>query len=427
MRNRLIVYIFIVFCAWNGYAHLTYAAPEDIEKLQNQINTTTNTIKQLEEEISKFEKELQKTSSEANTLKSAVTTLDTSSKKLSTNISITQNKIEATNLTLTSIQQQISDKQARLNVSQKALATALRAIYHTEDQTFLENLINNPHMSTVWDNVESLQKFQTTLQTHIDELNGIRRDLLASENQTKKEKKTLVELTEELADQRKSVELAKEEKSKLLKDTKNQESAYKKLIADKKAKADQFNKEILEFEKQLKFALDPSKIPTAGQKVLSWPIDKLRITQTFGDTAFSRGRANPYNGKGHNGIDLAASVGTPLKAAADGTVTATGNTDDACPNASYGKWILIKHTNGLSTLYAHMSSIKAPVGANVARGEVVGFSGMTGYATGPHLHLTVLASQGVQIQSHPSRACNGRIYTIPAANPSAYLDPMLYF
>ncbi|HEY4508236.1 MAG TPA: M23 family metallopeptidase, partial [Candidatus Paceibacterota bacterium] len=108
-----------------------------------------------------------------------------------------------------------------------------------------------------------------------------------------------------------------------------------------------------------------------------------------------------------------------------GTVKGAGNTDTVCPGASYGKWVLIEHANGLSTLYAHLSLIKVSEGQEVATGETVGYSGETGYATGPHLHFTVYATQGVRIMNRKSAVCGGT-YRMPIADLKAYLNPLKY-
>jgi murein DD-endopeptidase MepM/ murein hydrolase activator NlpD len=86
---------------------------------------------------------------------------------------------------------------------------------------------------------------------------------------------------------------------------------------------------------------------------------------------------------------------------------------------------MVKHTNGLSTLYAHLSVIKVSPGQQVTTGETLGYSGNTGYSTGPHLHFTVYASQGVKIMSRKSAACGGT-YTMPIADLKAYLNPMSF-
>jgi murein DD-endopeptidase MepM/ murein hydrolase activator NlpD len=125
-------------------------------------------------------------------------------------------------------------------------------------------------------------------------------------------------------------------------------------------------------------------------------------------------------------VDFRASIGTPIKAVLSGTITGTGNTDAQKGCYSYGKWVLIKHPDGLSSLYGHLSLIKVTAGQSVATGEVIGYSGQTGYATGPHLHLTILASQGVEVQRYSS-SINCKNVDIPIADIKAYLDPMLYF
>jgi murein DD-endopeptidase MepM/ murein hydrolase activator NlpD len=115
-----------------------------------------------------------------------------------------------------------------------------------------------------------------------------------------------------------------------------------------------------------------------------------------------------------------------VKAVLDGVVEGIGNTDEQRGCYSYGKWVLIKHSNGLTSLYAHLDLIKAVPGSQVSEGEIIGYSGQTGYATGPHLHLTLLASQGVTIQQYSSSK-NCKNTKIPIASPNAYLDPMQYF
>ncbi|MEK9183687.1 MAG: M23 family metallopeptidase, partial [Patescibacteria group bacterium] len=108
-----------------------------------------------------------------------------------------------------------------------------------------------------------------------------------------------------------------------------------------------------------------------------------------------------------------------------GVVEDIGNTDTIKGCYSYGKWALIRHSNGLSTLYAHLSLIKVKKGQNVAMGETVGYSGSTGYATGPHLHFTVYATQGVKVIKFEN-SVNCRNAVIPVADKKAYLNPLSY-
>lgn len=89
---------------------------------------------------------------------------------------------------------------------------------------------------------------------------------------------------------------------------------------------------------------------------------------------------------GWNGVDLGAPVGTPIYAAAQGTVIVAKS---GGWNGGYGSYVVISHSNGTQTLYAHMSSVKASVGQSVDEGALIGSVGRTGEATGPHLHFEV--------------------------------------
>lgn len=88
---------------------------------------------------------------------------------------------------------------------------------------------------------------------------------------------------------------------------------------------------------------------------------------------------------GKNSVDLAAPLGTPIIAAASGTVTFARNGW----NGAYGNLIIIKHPNGVETLYSHLSKISTRSGAKVEKGEIIGYVGSTGRSTGPHLHFEV--------------------------------------
>jgi murein DD-endopeptidase MepM/ murein hydrolase activator NlpD len=175
----------------------------------------------------------------------------------------------------------------------------------------------------------------------------------------------------------------------------------------------------------LKILIDPKSLPSTGKGVLGWPLDKIIITQYFGTTAFSTQNPQVYNGKGHTGIDLGASIGTRIKASQNGIVAGTGDTDLIRGCYSYGKWVMIKHPNGLSTLYGHLSAITMKTGQEVTMGDTVGYSGNTGYSTGPHLHFGVYATAGVRIQPLAnSKGCRNAV--VPLADPSAYLNPLSY-
>ena len=126
---------------------------------------------------------------------------------------------------------------------------------------------------------------------------------------------------------------------------------------------------------------DSTRIPTG---TLQWPLPVAgTITSQFGH------RVDPITGEvsSHTGTDIACAEGTPILAAADGTVTVANGLDSW--GGSYGYYIQIDHGGGLETLYAHCSSICVTTGQQVQSGEVIGYVGHTGRATGNHLHLEV--------------------------------------
>ncbi len=112
--------------------------------------------------------------------------------------------------------------------------------------------------------------------------------------------------------------------------------------------------------------------------ILAWPLNG-RVSSPFGY------RIHPILGvrKLHTGIDINGSTGTPISAAADGTVILSQT------YGGYGRAVVIDHGGGMSTLYAHQSSIAVSVGEVVTRGVVIGYVGCTGSCTGPHLHFEV--------------------------------------
>jgi murein DD-endopeptidase MepM/ murein hydrolase activator NlpD len=122
-----------------------------------------------------------------------------------------------------------------------------------------------------------------------------------------------------------------------------------------------------------------------GGDVWAGPLARVRVSSAFGGS-----RMHPILNRllPHTGVDLAAPAGEPVHATADGVV------GDAGARGGYGLLVEIQHPSGFSTRYAHLSRIAANLhsGSSVRQGDVVGYVGMTGTATGPHLHYEVRRS-----------------------------------
>jgi murein DD-endopeptidase MepM/ murein hydrolase activator NlpD len=122
-----------------------------------------------------------------------------------------------------------------------------------------------------------------------------------------------------------------------------------------------------------------------------WPLEG-RVASSFGE------RQDPFNGEGafHSGIDIDAPYGSPVRATADGEVMS------AEAAGGYGREIVLDHGHGVDTVYGHLSAFAVVAGQHVIRGQVIGYVGQSGRATGPHLHYEV------------------RVHNVPV-NPHKYL------
>lgn len=112
----------------------------------------------------------------------------------------------------------------------------------------------------------------------------------------------------------------------------------------------------------------------AKTRVWRWPTNEVRVTSHFGSR----------NGDYHDGIDLKASSGTKVYAAADGKVIYSGS-----KISGYGRMIVLRHEGKLSTIYAHNSKLYVKSGQRIRRGQLIALSGNTGRSSGPHVHFEI--------------------------------------
>lgn len=119
-----------------------------------------------------------------------------------------------------------------------------------------------------------------------------------------------------------------------------------------------------------------------------WPVEG-KVTSSFGE------REDPFNGEGafHTGIDISAPFGEPIHATADGVVEFADRT------SGYGREVVLDHGHGITTLYGHMSGFAVASGDQVHRGQVIGYIGLSGRSTGPHVHYEVRI-QNIPVNPH---------------------------
>lgn len=398
-----------------------FSFAQNAEELRNEINQKNSEIEKIEAQIKSYQSQLNSLSKEKNTLSGQIKQLDLTRNKLNADISLTEAKINKANLTILELTKDINIKQNDISKNSSAISYSLRSIHQEEKENFLIKFLSENKISESWNSIQSLLNVSEVLRSKVSNLKNIKYTLEENKKEEIYIKEELDKLKTQLSNQKKIIEENKNEKNRLLILTKNNESNYQKMLKEQNARKDAIEKEIQEYESKLKFILDPNTLPSG--RVLSWPLDNIFVTQLFGRTVAAQ---RLYASGSHSGVDFRASVGTPVKAMADGVVIGVGDTDETCPNASFGKWILIDYNNGLASAFGHMSLNSVKVGQKVKRGEVVGYSGATGRVTGPHLHITIYASNAVKVDTLPSRSCVGKTLTQPMAPTNAYLDPMIY-
>lgn len=402
------------------------ADPTKVGELKEKIDSHASKIDALNREIEAYKVQLDQVGKQSKSLQTDVKALDLTEKKLTTNLKVTENKIDLTALSIEQLSDQITEREDEIAKISDAVRSALLTLDQADNTPLVTTLLTSQKTSDFWGEVTRAEQLRTEITLKIDELRDLKKDLETKRSANIEQKKTLVSLKGSLSDQQKVVAVTKQNKNTLLSETKNKESNYKKLLAEEIAQRDAYQKEINEYESQLRIELDPSLLPSYGSKVLTWPVDNPRITQYFGNTSFSKKRADIYNGRGHSGIDFGAPIGTPIKAAASGVVEGTGDTDLVCKGVSWGRWVFVRHNNGLATIYGHLSVIKAVKGQVVRAGDLIAYSGSTGRSTGPHLHFSVYASQGVHVKTRTSAIC-GPNFTVPVASGlQSYLNPLDY-
>jgi murein DD-endopeptidase MepM/ murein hydrolase activator NlpD len=397
------------------------------DDIQKQIDQHNAQIDSLDKEINQYQQQLQIVSTQKQTVQSQLSQINLSKKKVTASISQTQNKIGATQLQLQQLASQIQTKQQTINADESAVGESLRSLDRIESDPLFIHILSDNNVGDAWRDIDSDLVLQQAVRDHISSLSQDKASLTVVASSTQQKKTQLVVQQKTLVVQKGSLDATAQAEADLLKQTKARETTYQNLITQKKAAKASFESALSDLNAKLQYVVNPSSITPKGKGVVQYPVDHVVITQYFGDTAFAATGA--YNGKGHNGVDFGVPIGTPIKAALTGTIAGTGNTDAVKGCYSFGKWVLIKHGNGLDTMYGHLSKISVTAGQTVSTGDVIGYSGETGYATGPHLHFGVYDTAATQIMklgdaTKSKTPCAGAV--MPVAPLSGYLNPISY-
>lgn len=394
MDKKLLAKIIILAVFLASVNHLpVYSATS--QELQNQINAKKQLLEQLNQEEVRYNEALSEAQAAKKTLSSELTRIKAELNSINFKIKVNQTQIDKLALEIQQLKLESKDTGEEIIFKKQVLAENLRNLYEQDrnNSNLLVTVLKNENLSDSMLDVESTINFGQSIESDLMNLIELK-DLLIDQKAASESKKKEMETAKNTLSSRKTISISiQNEKSDLLTKTKNQEKNYQNLLSDVAKRQDEIAAEVDRLEESLKAQIDPNLLPPNGSGILLWPVNG-KVTQGFGVSSFSKYLYSKgvYKSPSHNGIDIQASIGTPIVAANDGTVIAVGDQDKYCYKAAYGKFIVIRHDNYLTTFYAHLSLQSVNVGDIVKRGEVIGYTGNTGYTTGPHLHFTVYFS-----------------------------------
>jgi len=378
---------------------------------QSDINSKNAQIKQLEKQIQDIQNRKNQTSqqksnkeAEVNNLKQQINNLNSDIKKLQGQLVQVGQQINETDTDIQETNQNIQELETQIESNKSNIKSLVESLYKS---SLVRNeviaVVSSDKLSDVFSNIEYSNTIQMRIQILLNETIEKKVALDITNQNLANQKATLASTQGALEDTKESIENSKNS-------VQNKAKASEIAVNQLNASINNLNSQQKSLEEKRKAtAVELANLEAAllkqfgrGGTVCSargyaWPVQGGRITQGFGMTSFARSGA--YGGAGHNGIDIGAPNGTPVYTTASGTVVSVGFNDN-----SYGKWIVIKHTDGYYSLYGHLSQQRVSNGQNVNRGDRIGDIGATGFATGPHLHFTIYLPNSLRVGSSPQGA-----------------------
>ncbi len=391
-----ILFIFVIL-----FGNFQTAFSSNYDELQAQINTKKQLLDQLEQEEAKYNEELAKTKATKGTLSAELKRIKANMDNLNFKIKVTNTQIDTLTLELDKLSLETRNTEQEIDFKKEIMAKNIRNLYEQEHSTTLIAMVlKNESLSDTMLDLENMVNFGKGIEDALLELEALKQDLKNQKTETEAKKKSMEVAQINLSSQKKIASNMQSEKTDLLQKTKSQEKNYQNLLSEIEENRRSIESEISRLEEALKAEIDPTLLPQGKNGILQQPV-KGRISQKYGITTDSQYfyKNGNYKSIAHNGIDIAASIGTAIYAAEEGEVIAVGNQDKYCYRRGFGKFVVIKHGNYLTTLYAHMSLQLVNVGDTVKRGELIGYVGNTGFTTGPHIHFSVYFSPTFRMSS----------------------------
>ncbi len=294
-------------------------------------------------------------------------------------------RLDQTHQSIATTQKNIEQKNREIATQEENLVTqqdhqneTLRVIYETGSRSSLEVLVGTETVSDAALYHDYLDALEGQIEHTMEEIHRIKTDLEGKRGQLQKQKTDLLELQGQQQAYTQALSIQKQEKDRLLSNAQAAEQALADKIAEAQTVYKDVNSELAKLEeaaRQRALRGGSGKVSDLG---FSWPLASYTMNCTFGCRT-------PFQSF-HTGLDLGQPQGTAIMTVGDGTVSHIGRL-----SYGYGNFVVVTHSDRYATLYGHMMNF-APdlaVGQSVGRGQVLGYIGMSGWTTGPHLHLEV--------------------------------------
>lgn len=362
----------------------------EIEQLNKAIAEKKAKIKDLEDSIIVYKEKIKQTQLESTSLKNQMSLISNRIAKVELDIKASEERLEFINLEIEVLSLEIENKENLIKKQKMILGEMIRTLYYNGNKNYLEIAATYDNFSDFYSELQYLRTVEQSLGKNVTSLQIATNDLQNKKTQNEEKKKSYENLKQDLLEKKKDYNDQKFLKQDLLNKSKSNEKTYSALLNNLNTQYRQIENEISSIEAEVRRKLaEQNKLSKINDDItkLSWPTQSRYITSYFHDPDY------PYRHIfEHSGIDIRAAQGTPIKATASGYV----GTAKYCSSASCYSYVLLIHSNGLATLYGHLSKIIVSADKFVTRGDIIGYSGGTPgtvgagpFVTGPHLHFEV--------------------------------------
>ncbi len=362
-----------------------------VNDLNSQIDAQRAKIDELTAKITEYSGNIKASQQAASSLKNQVSLINNQIGRTNLEISLKEAQVKELQLQIEQTNQKITQTEKDLSANKDQLADIIRLIARYEDKNEINIILANNSFSEFYDQIKYSSDLQEEMQRTSNRIKENGEKLAAQKAELDKQKDDLVGVLDRLDQTNQILGTQKADKSLLLAQTKQSEKKFQSLVAELKAAQASANAQIAAMEKKLRAELakkgSGEKFNSLGNARLSWPTDSHRITATYHDPTY------PFIATlgQHSGLDLGVKQGTPVMAAETGYIAKV-----ALGTKWYGNYIMIIHGGNITTLYGHLSSVQVSQDQYVTKGQLIGYSGNTGYSSGPHLHFEV-RSNGIPV------------------------------